>query len=250
MKYEEALRKAVSCLKLSQSSNQHEAALAAAKAQEIIDRYNLQIEDIKRGDQSKEPEEDILNFGNDPLHEVCQVDSRWTIRLASTIARMNSCRIYYSTKMSGSAIIKLIGRPSDISTVRYLFGWMETEVRRITHQECKGHSRRYQIDFRTGVVDTIQRKLEEQRKATYSRVKQEVDNPMALMRVEQSIAKVEARGLAVDKWIENNMKLRASRSRRQADWSARAHGQSAGEQIRITQAKGGIGAGLPQIDRE
>lgn len=250
MNYEEALRKAVSCLKLSQSPNQHEAALAAAKAQEIIDRYNLRIDDIKRGDEAKEQEEDIKDFGCDPLHEVCQVDTRWSIRLAAAVAQMNACRIYWQAKFSGSASIKLIGRPSDVQTVRYLFGLLEREVRRVTRQECKGHSRKYQVDFRMGVVDTIQRKLEEQRKATFCRVKQEVDNPMALMRVENSIARIEARRLSVDKWVEDNMDLRQSRFRKQADWNARMHGQEAGHQVRFSQAKGGLGAGLPQIERE
>jgi hypothetical protein len=250
MTYEEALRKAISCLKLSQSPNQHEAALAASKAQEIIDRYNLRIDDIQQGNETKEADENIVDFGQDPLHEVCQVDTLWTLRLSSIISRLNSCRIYYHTKQSGSAVLKIIGRPSDVQTVRYLFSWLEREVRRITRQECQGHSRRYQIDFRTGVVDTIYRKLTEQRKETFNTVQREAVNPMALIRVQQSIAKIEARGEAVEKWMEQNMKLRQPTFRKQTDLSARRHGQIAGEQIRFTKAKGAIGSEPGRIEFE
>ena len=241
MIYEQALRKAISCLKLSQSPNKHEAALAAAKAQEIIDRYNLCIDDIQQGNQPKDVDEAIKDFGwEDPLHEVCQVDTRWTLRLASTVANLNSCRIYYHTKMSGSAVLKVVGRASDVQTVRYIFSWLEKEVRRITRQECKGNSRRYQIDFRTGVVDTISQKLNEQRTSTFSTVQKEAVNSMALVRIQSSIAKIEARGIAVDEWMKQNLKLRESSFRHQADISARRHGQIAGEQIRFTKAKASI----------
>ncbi len=238
MTYEQALRKAIACLQLAGSPNQHEAALAASKAQEIIDRYNLCVDDIKMGNTPKEEaEENIVDFGADPLHEVCQVDTLWTIRLAGIVAKLNSCRIYYSTKVSGSAIVKLIGRPSNVQTVRYIFGWLEREVRRITRQECRGYTRKYQIAFRAGVVDTIYHKLEEQRQETYANVQKEAVNPYAMVLVTNSIARVEAKGLAVDKWIADNMKLRQPKFRAQTDWSARAHGQEAGKDIRFTKAK-------------
>lgn len=236
MTYDQALQKAIKCLELSKSPNQHEAALAASRAQEIIDRYNLCVEDIEQGKDPKGDDENIADFGNDPLHEVCQVDTRWTIRLASTISRLNGCRIYYSTKMSGSAILKLVGRPSDVQAVRYLFAWLEKEVRRITRQECRGSIRRYQIDFRAGVVDTIQHKLEAQRKETFDAVQKEARNPFALVLVKNSIARIEKKGVAVDLWLKENMKLRDAKFRAQANWSARVHGQEAGNDVRFTKA--------------
>jgi len=242
MKYEEALRKAISCLKLSNSANQHEAALAAAKAQEIIDRYNLSTEDMEYGDKAKEPEENITDFSNDPLHEVCQVDTLWTLRLAYVVSELNGCRSFFHTKASGSAVVKIIGRPSDVQTVRYLFNYLESEVRRITRLECKGRSRRYQIDFRTGVVDTINHKLQQQRQQTFTEVQSEAPNAMALVRVQTSIVKIEQKVKSVDQWMKDNLKLREPKFRKQADWTARQHGQVAGEQVRFTKATGALGS--------
>jgi hypothetical protein len=249
MNYEQALRRAISCLRLSQSANKHEAALAAAKAQEIIDRYDLKIDDIQSGNETKEAEEPIKDFGNeDPLHEVCQVDTAWTLRLGSIVARLNSCRIYWHSKTSGSAVLKIVGRANNVSTVRYIFGWLEREVRRITRQECKGQSRRYQIDFRTGVVDTIAEKLAQQRNETFATVQKEAVNPMALVRIQSSIAKVQANGQAVDDWMKQNLNLRQSTFRHRADISARRHGQMAGEQVRFTKARGSIGSPVVAIE--
>jgi hypothetical protein len=240
MTYDEALRKAIGCLKLSQSANKDEAALAASKAQEIIDKYNLCIDDIQQGKDARREEEPIVNFGNDPLHEVCQVDSGWTMRLASTIAKLNSCRIYFTSKFSGSVIVKVIGRPKDVQVVRYIFGWLESEVRRITREECRGFTRRYQIDFRNGVVDTIYNKLQAQRKETLVNVQKEAVNTMALVRIQNSIAEIERRGSAVDEWVKLNLKLRQTTTRRRTDFSARQHGQVVGERVRITKAVGSL----------
>jgi ribosomal protein L29 len=242
MKHEEALRKAISCLKLAQSANQHEAALAAAKAQDIMTRYNLSLDDMEYSDKPKQ--EPIQDFGHtDPLHEVCQVDTRWTLSLSYCIARMNSCRTYFHTKASGSCMVKIIGRASDVQTVRYIFAWLEREVRRITKQECQGHTRKYQVDFRTGVVDTIIRKLKEQQATTFKAAQAETTNSMALMRVQKSIARIEAEGNEVELWMNTNHKLREAKFRKKSDWSARQHGQVAGEQVKFNQAKAGIQQG-------
>jgi hypothetical protein len=239
MEYEQALRKAISCLKLAErGGTPEEAAAAAAKAQEIIDRYNLSIDDMEFGDKPKQ--DPIQDFGADPLHEVCQVDTRWTLRLSHVIAELNSCRTYYHTKMSGSAVVKLIGRASDVQTVRYIFAWLEREVRRITKQQCQGRTRKYQVDFRVGVVDTIIRKLKEQRAETFKAVQVETTNSMALVRVQTSIAKMEANGQEVEKWMDENLKLRQPKFRKEADMSARRHGQIAGEDVRFNKAKAGL----------
>jgi len=242
MKYEEALRKAISCLKLAKSTNPAEAALAASKAQEIIDRYQLSVSDLENGEEPKENNEPIAE--HDPLHHVCQVDTRWSVRLAAAIAKQNSCRVVFHTEISGSAVIRIIGRISDVNAVRYLFGWMEREVRRLTKQECQGRSRKYQVDFRFGVVDTICWKLEEQRRVTVRNVQSEAaNNPMALVRVQNSIAKLEQRGNDVDAWMKAEFtKLRTAQHRKKLDMSARYHGQQAGEKIKLNSAKGALGS--------
>lgn len=249
MKYEEALRKAISCLKLAKSTNPSEAALAAAKAQEIIDRYNLSVGDLQNGEEPAENSEPIANT-HEPLHHVCQVDTRWSTRLAGTIARRNGCRIVFYTQASGSAIIQIIGRTSDVNAVRYLFGWMEREVRRLTKQECQGRSRKYQVDFRYGVVDTIERKLDEQKRETIHAVQTEsANNPMALMKIKNSLVKREQHGLAVDSWMKSNMTgLRTAKHRKQLDISARAHGIRAGEAIKLNSAKGALGSASDKLE--
>lgn len=249
MKYEEALRKAIICLKLAKSTNPAEAALAAAKAQEIIDRYNLSVGDLQNGEEPKENNEPVANT-HEPLHHVCQVDTHWSTRLAGIIARRNGCRTVFYTQTSGSAVIQIIGRTSDVNAVRYLFGWMEREVRRLTKQECQGCSRKYQVDFRFGVVDTIERKLDEQKRQTIHEVQTEsAGNPMALMRIKNSLAKMEHRSNEVDLWMKSNMSgLRDAKHRKKLDITARVHGMQAGEEIKLNSAKAALGSASERLE--
>lgn len=60
----EALAKAAKLLRLAQSSNPHEASLAAAKAQDIMDRFKLSGADIQL-DGSK-PAENVMHCPQDP----------------------------------------------------------------------------------------------------------------------------------------------------------------------------------------
>jgi hypothetical protein len=119
MTHEEALRKAMGCLRLAErAGTPDEAALAAAKAQKIIDDYKLDIENLEfDAEQLKEDKEEVKDFGYaDPLDDVKYGNYResWTLRLASIVdlnAKLEACE-KENTKMLNALLI----------TQRYLKG--------------------------------------------------------------------------------------------------------------------------------
>jgi len=88
MTYDEAIQKAAKLLRLANSSNPHEAALAAARAQEIMDRYQIDHASITIADNGHaRPDEPIQDFKAD-----LRVDSNarqagrkagWSVRMGS-----------------------------------------------------------------------------------------------------------------------------------------------------------------------
>lgn len=241
MTHEEATSKAIRLLKLTQSDNPHEAALAAAKAQEIIDRYKLTglsaESDIPGG--AREPEEEIRRF-EDPL-EVGEGKnlSRWRVTLASTLARANQSRIY----TSGTAI-KIVGRPSDAEAIRYLYQYLVNEVERLTRVHAKGNGKTWANNFRLGIVDEIGDRLAAQRKETIHKMKAEAvgtstrQTGMALVRIDNALAKMEKRGEDVQEWVDENMNLRKTYARVRSDFGAREAGRQAGKSIQLGGGKG------------
>ncbi len=234
------LQKVQKLLRLSTSSNANEAALAAAKAQELIDKHQLAqaLLDL----DSAEPvrgldDEPIVDFckAGAPLDAPTRLD-RWRGVLAGTIARANACKIYYH----GSEIA-LVGRPSDAETVRYLYGYLSREVERLTTEEGQGMGRSWRNNFRLGVVDTIADKIREQRHdfEKHARAAAKAENSTALVRVNQALAKIEERRVAVDDWVKSNLKLYSrSESASQYNPNARARGRQAGKSIIVNGSRG------------
>jgi len=244
MNHEEAMAKAVKLLRLATSSNANEAALAASRAQEIIDRYKLGSLSLDyNGSAAQEP---IKDFGFDPLDPDSKRHASWRTRLASSIAKNNQCKVYLQ---GGRGTLGIVGRPSDVSAVRYLFSWMLREVEALVKRDCPGTGKMWTNNYRIGVVETVAKRLAEQHDETQAAVKAEAaadaGNPMALVRVNSAIAKLEAQLGEVNDWAKKNMKLRnCSGGGGRFDDSARNAGRRAGHEVRMRPTSGSIGRGM------
>jgi hypothetical protein len=235
MTHEEAVSKAIRLLKLAQSDNPHEAASAAAKAQEIIDRYKLT--GIGEGSEipgASAPEEEIRDFEN-PLESTSGNLARWRVALASTLARANQSQIYLLRVYNGSRI-QIVGRPSDAETIRYLYQYLVNEIERLTKVHAKGNGKTWANNFRLGIVEEIGSRLREQREATVEQIK--IESPSAIVRVDQSLARLEAQSAQVKEWMKENLKLRQTYARSSFDSSAREAGRRAGQSIQLGGGKG------------
>lgn len=236
------LAKVHKLLRLSQSSNANEAALAASKAQELIDRHQLTqaMLALDEGTPSID-DEPIQTFTDAPLDAPARLD-RWRASLAMAIARYNAVKIY----CNGPRLM-LIGRPSDAETVRYLYGWLAREVERLVASSGAGKGRVWRNNFRLGVVETIATKLRAQHDAVLASVRAEAaGESMALVRVEQAIATVNARAMAVAEWQRANFKLHAGRASygSRYDSGAREAGRRAGQSISVGGSRRGL-SGAP-----
>lgn len=238
MTYHEALDKAAKLLRLSTSPNANEAALALAKAQEIMERFKIDANSLALDQKAATPDEPIKNFGDDPLDAQ---GGTWRWRLASPLAKANQCKLY----LSGGRPC-LVGRPSDVATVRYFYSWLVREIDSLTRRECAGNGRTYSNNFRLGVVETVSIRLKAQKEELHATMRQEAAeqtnaNGMALMRLNMSIARIEQRASEVEQWTKDNMRLgRASATRSRYDSSARDAGRRAGHSIRIQPSAGSI----------
>ena len=227
-------------LRLAESPNAHEAALAAAKAQTLIDEHNLTASLLSLDTATPEQDEPIEDFQKKgaPLDE--RGRDVWKSHLASAISRANACRIY----LQGGQIA-LVGRPSDAAAVRYLYAYLSREVERLCEKDGRGCGRTWRNNYRLGVVDTISRKLREERERFKREAQKAVEsNTQALVRMNTALAKVEQRSIATADWVKANLKLRSySGSSAAYNPNARNVGRKAGESIRVGGQSGRLGAG-------
>lgn len=233
-----------------ESATPDEAALAAARAQEIIDRYKLKMDDL--GDDETVDDEKA-SLDDLPLDEFVHnwLVTPWTVRLGNFICFTNQCRLitYTRRQINGKTYpirtLKIVGHPSDVMLVRYLYGYLKGEVLRLD-SNCPVKDGKWRRAYCIGIVDTICMKIREQGYATKNQAKQSVvNNERGLIRLNSALARLEQRESSVELFIKDSMKTKKSRTgdcQTDSDLdNARRLGQIAGENIRMTRAVASLG---------
>jgi uncharacterized protein DUF2786 len=147
-------------LALSKSANPHEAANAAARAAELMFEHKIEAADLEIAGHGKRPMEAVT--------EETLLDGEWRAfwkgTLADGVARSMSCRVYWYGPW-----MQIIGRKSDVNTVRYLFGFLVLEIERMATEGwtqrsalVAEHGTKWKNAFRWGAVHAIGRRLYEQ----------------------------------------------------------------------------------------
>lgn len=252
MTHEEAIEKAVKLLRLAQSDNPHEAALAAAMAQKIIERHKLVgvSADINI-ESNDEPDEDIKNF-EEPLSMDSKQSCTYKMRLAMGIASLNQVKLYTSHTMVATKmrkVLMMVGRPSGVQTVRYMYDYLHREVNRISGQAEKGFTLTWGNNFRLGMVDTIVDRMRQMREEVRKEVMGEARSDCAIVRVNNAIAKMYKAERDVAAWMDQNLRLgrgRSVRERGNSDHGARAAGVEAGRRVNLNSGKP-LGSGQTRL---
>jgi hypothetical protein len=141
--------------RLSRSCNEHEAALAAAKMQELLFAHNLSMEALR---DPSEYVETMRQVGPRP----------WAQRLFSMLCRNNFCEPLHG----GGGFMYVVGRRENAAAVNEMFAYLVGEIGRIaitsyreyrrTHV-CPEPSRDWGRAFRLGAVEAIGTRLRDQR---------------------------------------------------------------------------------------
>lgn len=143
------------CLALGKSPNEHEAALAMEKAQELLEKYNLSMRDIEGEAQTKIS--NMLNFS------ISIGTSEWKRYLIHYVAEANFCKILISGKD-----IHILGRDTNVTAVLVMSSWIVSQLESMawfeTHTSSTSSKLRWRNSFLQGAIDRIRERLQEGRK--------------------------------------------------------------------------------------
>lgn len=244
MTRDEAIQKAIKLLRLAKSDNPHEAALAAQRAQEIMDRY--EVNQFMLDDDNEEPVEPIKDFSeNGEYLDRCKGKqlATWKNYLSAVVANANGCKtfirwewvVYPSALERGKyvATLHIVGRTSDAQKVRYIYAFLVKEVNRLVERDGKKRGKTWRNNFRLGVVDTIKKALKEGQQHLATELKKENSgNPMALVKLNNALVRLADREKEVAEWMKDNLDMRKGHQvNYTSDAYARQAGQRAGKEI-------------------
>jgi uncharacterized protein DUF2786 len=210
-----ALARVRKLLALATSSNPHEAALAAARAQAIIEANRLESWLAATHEVADDPDP-IVDAREQPL-ETARKLRKWKVALASALAQVNGCVAYVRQGQGGDAIV-LVGRARDREAVQALWEWLVKRIEWLSATHGAGRSRQWHDAFRIGVVDEVSERLDEGR----ARGRSELSST-ALVAIDPLHA---AHRDALDRFVADNLGLAQGRGLR-VDASAYRRGRGA-----------------------
>lgn len=158
--------------RLATSSNEHEAALAASRYQEILFKYNL-----------TEAEVGVEDDGDDYTQEFTDATGNegWSVTLLNQIAKANFCSVVKNVGRDRKQVT-VIGKAHNIEVVMFLHDYLSKELKRLSGlawqrqsvldtmaelndeyvpQRKKGQ---FVLGFLIGAVESVGERLREQRR--------------------------------------------------------------------------------------
>lgn len=226
-------------LGLAESANVNEAANAAAKAAELLHKYNLQIEDIPvEGEAIDEYGMGVVDY---------EGQSMWRRELLQNIALANNARTFY---IPGTSKGKIVGREHEQEITVWAYTYLAGELQRIARKEYELYrlsatlrngfavvpARTWHNSFYLGAVRAIGNRLRESRKATM----QESEKSTALVINRDALAKQ-----AVNKLVGRTSATKTTSNNLNS--GAYMQGQKVGQNIGLNRPVGGRQSGQKQL---
>lgn len=153
--------------RLTRSNNEHEAALAAAKMQELLFAYNLSV--------------DALRDPSEYVEEERRIGGRiWARRLMISLCKNNFCKPLLG---GWAGIIFVIGRRDNVAAVNAMFLYLVGEINRIATMSYAAYrtttpwpedARSWSQGFRNGAVSAIDARLQTQRQDDIAKIEASV----------------------------------------------------------------------------
>ncbi len=210
-------------LALAGSSNVHEAALAAARAQALIDAHRLEGLLAARAEAQKSVEQvEKIEL------ERAKRPRKWRAALAAGLAAQQGC-MAWSAELGRETALMVAGAADDLRVVQTLFGWLAPRLEWLSATHGAGRDRDWHEAFRVGAAEEVLRRLSGPPPAAAE------EAPGAALLRADALARAER----VEGWAEQHLKLRPGRGLR-VDAQGYARGQREGAAMALP----ATGAGL------
>ena len=225
-------------LRLGQSENKHEAAQAIARAQRLMDEHKIEIAMLE--DSERELDQEEIEYWSDPLDPgTGSRFPRWRVALAWALCRANGC-IPFSNRWTfdergrgGRKGIKLVGRASNVQTVRYFYAMCLHEIERLTTIKGKGNGLTWRNNFRLGCVDGINKAIAQEREQMEESLRVRYSENSSLIKLNNVLVEMQRESALVKQYTVDTMGIRWATGYEDSSYndSARAQGREAGAGI-------------------
>lgn len=221
-------------LALSESSNPHEAAMAAGRAADLMTRHQVAEAELDLGEEGSN---DVTEAGAERMRQKVA----WKGTLIYGLAKAFGCSSYWNRSSQSGVSLRLVGRKSDIDAALYMYQYLTKEVERLTNQAWEvawqiDTARVWKGSFRKGCARTISDRLIAARAETIRDLRNEGKSTTALIKISDALT------IYVKK-----LGLRAGRMAAAGSSDGYGAGKRAGKSVDIGGSKKGLGGPRKQL---
>lgn len=142
---------------LAKSSNEHESAAAAEKAQELLHKYNLSLADLP-GAKPERYCRDLVKLKN---------KARWAQSLYHVVSKANACQTVILH--NGEHTIAVMGQRSNLDISEYVYAQLERRIRLLSESAWdlygEGNPTQYMSSFAYGAIGRLDERLSKRTEA-------------------------------------------------------------------------------------
>lgn len=152
-------------MKVERGCTPAEAAAAAAKLEELLERWQLTLFDAQTQKYEEEIEEGVIEFG--------RVLPQWTYALARACSRAHDCDYFgdyvYPPGQKARRVMRFVGHASDVQVSQYLFETLAKLLMEMADRDGRRMGRRhaelisFKCNFMEGAARVIGDRLWEER---------------------------------------------------------------------------------------
>lgn len=147
-------------LALTESPNEHEAALAMETLNRFLTEHNLSIADLEKKGAKAPP---VGEHG----YDLGKAAFKWKLDLAEGIAEHYYCAAIVNRKIK---TISFVGRPDNVEALQMLYAWVIDQIKELSRKSRREHfdatgehidPLRWQLQFGEGIVPRLIDRLKE-----------------------------------------------------------------------------------------
>lgn len=237
-KLEGVLRRIRALLRLAacDGATEAEAATAAAKAQALMEQYQLEAVDVSEAKPEETQTSSNLRFHHSRV-------PAWQVSLAHGVAyACGAFSLYYQ----GAAVVRFFGTAASIAVAQETFPWLARQVDRLAsgyYPTDPGRSLKSDRNaFRLGCVARINARMRQARREREATMHQAHPNDS------RALVVIQGRQLAEAYAKRTTGRWRTARHPRMGgSWGAYEDGRAAGDRVQLAPARRVDGRGTPSL---
>lgn len=156
------IQKIQKLLALTQNPNEHEAALAAEKAMELVTKYNLDMAQIavETGEKGSPVEHDTF-----PMGERSSIAWSWMVNIGMAVGRACYCKTLFHERRRN---LTYIGKPANIVLAKTLYRFLQGQMLIMAESASRApgqymHRSRFKSSWLLGASEKVNIRLQEKR---------------------------------------------------------------------------------------